>query len=203
MASRKQPKASSESGPAGGGDAEPTADAEGQAAAGDEDDPIEVEEDLEGEEEEAAELIALAALAQMDFEAAVAYAVAADNIPDREVSRQLLEFRADHLRHVEDLDRLATEMGGELPERIDASESVIANLAVAAAALGESTAMLAMISNERLTNSTYESVLRLDWDDDVQEVLARNYQDEQRHLRWLEKNVGKVVRAAELPGAPA
>src|SRR3954453_20175329 len=102
MASRKQPKASSESGPAGGGDAEPTADAEGQAAAGDEDDPIEVEEDLEGEEEGAAELIALAALAQMDFEAAVAYAVAADNIPDREVSRQLLEFRADHLRHVED-----------------------------------------------------------------------------------------------------
>jgi rubrerythrin len=200
MASRKQPESSKEPAPPSGGDGEPTAAA--QEAAGDADDLLDEEEDLEGEEEEAAELIALAALAQMDFEAAVAYAVAADSIPDREVSKQLLEFRADHLRHVEDLDRLASDMGGELTERIDASDSMIANLAVAAAALGESSAMFAMISNEKLTNSTYESILRLDWDEEVREVLTRNFQDEQRHLRWLEKNSARVVRAAELPGAP-
>jgi len=164
--------------------------------------PGEEQEDPEAEEEEAADLLALTALAQMDLEAAEAYQIGADCMPDAAVARTLLEFRGDHLRHVQDLEEIIVEIGGEALDRSYAEASVFASLANAAGALGPTAALLAMISNEKLTNSTYEAILRLDWDEDAREVLARNYSDEQRHLRWLEENRDRFL-AEEQPIADA
>jgi rubrerythrin len=145
------------------------------------------------------QLMALVALAEMDLGAAAAYEIGARSFEpeDEEVARQLLAFREDHLRHVEDLDRLAQAMGGEPIDRGGAGKAVLARLAEAAEALGVRAALLAMISNEYLTNSTYASILDLEWEDDVLSVLEQNFEDEQRHLRWLERHRSQFAEQQE------
>jgi rubrerythrin len=162
---------------------------EGAQPSGTEQGQAEDEEPGAGTEADA-RLVALMALAEMDLAAAAAYEIGAACFEedDAEVGRQLLAFRDDHLRHVEDLDRLAQEGGGEPADREEAEHSVLAHLAQAADALGPRAALFAMISNEQLTTSTYGSILELAWEDDVQVVLERNFQDEIRHLHWLEQN---------------
>jgi rubrerythrin len=78
---------------------------------------------------------------------------------------------------------------------------VLARLAEAADALGPRAALLAMLSNEQLTNGTYAAVLELDWYEDVAPVLERNFQDEQRHLRWLERYRDRLAQAEQQPSA--
>lgn len=143
-------------------------------------------------------LMALLALAQMDLEAAEAYRIGAERMQEQEeeIARQLMSFRGDHLRHVDDLERLTSDMGGDLLDRDDTAGSVLAALATAAAELGPFAAFLAMISNERLTNSTYEAALALTWDDDVREILERNREDERRHLTWLEAHRSRLAPEA-------
>jgi competence ComEA-like helix-hairpin-helix protein len=169
----------------------------------DEDEAEEAEgQQAEGEVEPESQLLALVALAEMDLGAAAAYEIASRCFEDEDeqVSKQLLAFRGDHLRHVESLERLAQAMGAEEIDREGAEQSVLARLAEAAEALGPRAALLAMISNEQLTNSAYESILQLQWEDEVQSVLERNLQDEQRHLRWLQQHRDRFAEQ-EQPGA--
>jgi competence ComEA-like helix-hairpin-helix protein len=147
-------------------------------------------------------LTALQALAEMDLGAAAAYEIAAGSFEDDpEVSQKLLSFRDDHLRHVDELERLTSDLGGDLLDRGAADDSVLARLAEAADALGPRAALLAMLSNEQLTNGTYAAVLELDWYEDVAPVLERNFQDEQRHLRWLERYRDRLAQAEQQPSA--
>jgi competence ComEA-like helix-hairpin-helix protein len=190
---------------------EPEAAEEVQAA--EEFEEIEAVEEVEPEEIEAAEeegaevdeadLVALLALAEMDLGAAAAYQIGAHCFEDEDpkVSETLLSFREDHLRHVESLERLAVAMGGEPIDRDQANESVLARLAEAAEALGPRAAILAMISNEQLTNSTYGSILEIEWEDEVKKVLERNFEDERRHLSWLEQNRERFAEEEEQPEA--
>jgi competence ComEA-like helix-hairpin-helix protein len=164
---------------------------------------VQLEETAEGTPEEDAELTALTALSQLDLEAAEAYQVGAHHISDRELREKLLEFRADHLRHVRDLEALIKARGGEPLDQQAANQSVLTGLAEAAGELGPAAALLAMVANERLTNATYDSLLALEWDDDVLRVLERNCDDEHRHLRWLEEHQSQVMPEEERPGAPA
>ena len=176
-----------------------TAEAEGEAeeevrAAGARE---EEEEEEDEEEEEGPELMVLMALAEMDLGAAQAYEIGAGAIEDEEISQALLSFRDDHLRHVDNLERLASAMGGEPLDRDRAGDSLLARLAEAAAELGEEATIMAMIAHEQLTNSTYGSIIELGWEDEVKLVLQRNFEDEQRHLEFLEENRERVVQQEE------
>jgi competence ComEA-like helix-hairpin-helix protein len=141
---------------------------------------------------------ALAALAQLDLEAAAAYSICAEAMPIEDIRDTLISFREDHLRHVRDLGQLVEEMGGEA---VDAEgpvrESSLTALASATSALGPDAGYLAMISNEQLTNSVYQAILQIEWDEDVQQVIKRNLEDEKRHLQWLQENRSRVMGARE------
>ena len=156
-----------------------------EALAGEKEDESQAESQAESQEKQQR---ALTALAQMDLEAAEAYRIAADSFADRDVTEQLNSFREDHLKHVDNLERLITAMGGDELDREGTEESVLASLAAAASEMGPGPSLRAMIGNERLTNSTYESILTLEWEKEIKQVLQRNLQDEKRHLRWLEQN---------------
>lgn len=175
-------------------------DEDGESGAPD----AEAEDDDEMSAEETM-LMALMAVAEMDLGAAAAYEIVAGCFEgaDDEVRDELLSFRADHLRHAAELDRLVAELGGEPLERPDPAESVLARLAEAAAALGPRAAMLAMLSIEQLTNSTYASLLDLDWDEPIRGILDSNRQDERRHLRWLEQHRERAEELDLQAGAPS
>lgn len=135
---------------------------------------------------EANELIAVA---ELDREAAAAYHIAAEHIADPKMREQLMSFRDDHLRHVSDIESLLKQRDMDLPgDEARAESSAIAALALAAREMGTRAALLAMISNERLTNGTYESALLVTTDEEARALLERNLGDERRHLRWLEAN---------------
>jgi competence protein ComEA len=155
------------------------------------------QEEQEGDEElDADELVeALTSLAELDSEAVAAYTVAIESLEDEEMADKLTEFRGDHQRHVEELNELLERCGGEAVEDKDPEESLLAHLADTAAALGDRGVVLAMISNEQLTNGSYEAALELPCDDEVRSVIERNYADEQRHLRWLLER--RAARGAE------
>ncbi|MBM4380353.1 MAG: ferritin-like domain-containing protein [Deltaproteobacteria bacterium] len=46
-------------------------------------------------------------------------------------------------------------------------------------------ALKAMQGNERITNRSYQASLEEAWPDDLRQLTARNYGDEQRHLAYI------------------
>jgi rubrerythrin len=143
----------------------------------------------------------LSSLAELDAEAAAAYDAAIEAIADDDMTRILRVFRQDHLRHVRELNEVIERRGGDpVDEQLAPDQSFLGHLAGTAAILGAKSLLVAMISSEMLTNGTYLSMLELPADDDLVDLLERNYADEQRHLRWL-----LDVRAdlgVEFPAAP-
>lgn len=155
-----------------------------------------------GESPEDREVDELIAIAELDREAAAAYEVAAAGLPSAEAREQLMQFRGDHLRHAVSIGVLLQARGLKLPEEPGRAEtSAMADLAAAAVEMGTKAALLAMVSNERLTNGTYEAALQVVTDEDARGVLQRNFADEQRHLKWLQDNRDRAFEIAPRPGA--
>lgn len=149
-------------------------------AAGEEVEEEEVGADLEIE--------ALRALAQLDLEAAAGYRMAGEMIEHKELRDTLQRFEKDHTRHVESLNELIGEMGGEAMNMIpDPEISILLVLTDAMSAMGNDGALYAMVGNEHLTNATYESALALISEPEARSVIEKNREDERRHLKTLEK----------------
>ena len=132
------------------------------------------------------ELDALAAIAQMDLEAALAYEAAAELIMPDPRSDTLLEFARDHRQHVRELVRMIdAEEEDFLASISDSEQSVFVNLTSALGTLGIREALTALIGNEQFTNQTYMTALEIVADDELRAILDRNFGDEQRHVAWL------------------
>lgn len=180
------------------------------------------EEEIEVEEEEGVvvtetgamldmndQIEALTAIADLDREAAAAYGIAAAGSEDEELAKALSAFRGDHQRHIKDLNRHIVRMGGAaVDEAAEAEGILLGRLAETACALGDRDILLAMTSNEHLTNGTYLTALELPLDDEIRKVLERNFGDEQRHLQYLVDAFERANAAAqeegqeELPATP-
>jgi competence protein ComEA len=146
---------------------------------------IEIEEGDLGEALEE-QLDALMAVARMDAEAAAVYEAASELIAIDEITEQLLAFRDDHLRHVEDLNQLLADRGGDpVSDEVDPDASMLVELAEAMGAIGPRPGLAAVIGNEQLTNSVYQSAMELPFDDRARALLERNLGDERRHLAGL------------------
>jgi rubrerythrin len=151
-----------------------------------------------------AKVEALTALAQMDLEAAAAYSIGLEALSSPELRAAIERFRDDHLRHVEALGRVLEGLGAAAvrPDESTVAESALTALAHAAGQLGPKAALLAMIGNEQLTNSTYRGLLELPWDEEVRELLQRNFVDERNHLMWLQQQV-QAIEVDQMPVSPS
>ena len=127
-------------------------------------------------------------LIQLDHDAVEAYTVAIDSVRDARHRESLVEFRADHKRHIEDLAALVRERGGlpvELPHPTGALK--IAVQAVGAAA-GDVTLMLAFKAVEGQVRDKYRRFAsRAGMPEDVAEVVRSAAEDED--IAWLYDNV--------------
>lgn len=150
------------------------------------DELISEDEDEESEDEIQPELDTLIGLAQMDAEAALAYQVVAQLVPNPQLRSKLEEFAEDHVRHVKDIGRYLQSLDEEVTGGgADPESSTFVALAMAAAASGAAAGARALQGNELFTNASYQAALELVTDDEALELVRRNLSDEERHARWL------------------
>jgi uncharacterized protein (TIGR02284 family) len=126
-------------------------------------------------------------LIRFDFDAIGAYDSAINDIKEMTVRDPLIQFRADHERHVMNLSEIVRRLGGT-PVEHPGLKGIIRKTMTRVAGLGGTEATLkAMRSNEELLNKTYAHHLGLDFPEDIKTVIRQNYGDEQRHLAWIDQ----------------
>jgi uncharacterized protein (TIGR02284 family) len=125
-------------------------------------------------------------LIRFDFDAIGAYNSAISDISALQVREPLIQFRGDHERHVNELTAIVRTLGGS-PVQSPGLKGVVRKTMIKVAGLGGNELTLkAMKANEEVLNKTYAHHLMLEFPDDIKEAIRKNYQDEQRHLAWIE-----------------
>lgn len=126
-------------------------------------------------------------LMQIDVDAVRAYTQAIAAIPVVTVRRRLEAFRADHERHIDDIEIEIRNLGMQPPDRTpDLKGFLLAGYTAIRSSMGTEAALRAMRANETLTNQRYDEALRADVPDEVRTLIERNRDDERRHIRFIE-----------------
>lgn len=133
----------------------------------------------------------LVQLIHLDIDAVRAYGQAIENVDDAEVKRNLEGFRKDHERHVKDLSALVRKYGGTPPNRPDAKGFLLEGFTAIRSMTGTQGALAAMRRNEQLTTSRYQRAVASEGlPEDVKKIVTRNFEDERRHLSWIQAHIG-------------
>jgi rubrerythrin len=137
-------------------------------------------------------------LRTLDFAASEAYDDAIRNLDDPDAKSQLANFKADHVRHTEELGRLLQQMGEEVhPSRGGMKSLFTQGKVLLAGLIGDRQILQAMSTNETDTNTAYErAVQNPAVTADVLAVLERNLADERRHKQWIDSRIQLLARAA-------
>ncbi len=146
----------------------------------------------------------VASLAGLDLEAALAHEAAADLCADEDLERHLREFAEDHRVHVDALNE-ALEAEGE-PAAAPAAPPggpVFAGLVRISGPLGDEVIVVTLLGDEQLTNLGYDAALAYEWDRDVETMLRRFQEDEERHIAWLASKHDALWGHAEQPDVPS
>jgi rubrerythrin len=139
-------------------------------------------------------------LRKLDLAASDAYEDAIHHIDDADAKAQLANFKADHVRHTEDLGRLLQEMGQapqDLPQSGGLKSLLTQGKVMVAGLMGDRQILQAMATNENDTNVAYERATQHPGlSGDVRAVLERNLSDERRHKQWIDARIQLLARAA-------
>ncbi|WP_434386932.1 ferritin-like domain-containing protein [Melittangium boletus] len=145
----------------------------------------------------------LRSLAQLDVDAVGAYDAALARVREPLVRERLNEFRADHVRHVRDLNTFIVELGGEpLELRPDLKGAAMKGLTAMTSLMGTEAALMAMLGNEEITNRVYEMALHFEWSAPVRRLVQSHRRDEERHITWIRDAVRVRPWAGDELGAP-
>ncbi|QSQ20246.1 DUF2383 domain-containing protein [Pyxidicoccus parkwayensis] len=132
----------------------------------------------------------LRSLAQLDADAVGAYDAALSRIPEPLVRERLNAYRIDHTRHVQDLNALIIQFGGEPVDlRPDLKGAAMKSLTAMTSMMGTEAALVAMMGNEEYTNRAYELALRFEWPAEVRALIEKHREDERRHVIWIREAV--------------
>lgn len=128
-------------------------------------------------------------LVRIDLDAVRAYTQAIEHVADRSVREMLIAFRVDHERHIRSLSAAITGMGGEPPRQPHLTGFALAGFTGVAAGVAVSGALMAMQSNEIVTNQAYGLALDADLPADIRRLVERNREDERRHLAAIRQRL--------------
>jgi ketosteroid isomerase-like protein/rubrerythrin len=131
-------------------------------------------------------------LIQLDHDAVQGYTVAIDRIHDTRHRDSLVEFRADHKRHIEELAALVRARGG-LPVEVPHPTGALKLAVQALGAIGNDVALLlAFKAVEGQVRDKYRRAARREAPADVAEVVSRAAADEDRHYAWVERTLREM-----------
>lgn len=139
-------------------------------------------------------------LLQLDHDAVEAYTLAIDVVRSGRYRDALVEHRADHKRHIEELAGLVRERGGlptELPHPTAPLKLVVQALG---AAPGDGTLLLAFKAVEGQARDKYQRFARNAYPADVSAIVKKAAEDESRHYQWAEGALRELgVGAGTIP----
>jgi len=124
-------------------------------------------------------------LIAVDIDAAHAYRACIDRLRSAEIKQRLGAFQQDHERHIRELSAYVTRFGGKPRSRSDIKGFILKGFTAVTSMVGDEAALKAMQGNEQITNHSYKASLEAAWPDDLRQLIARNYGDEQRHLAYI------------------
>jgi uncharacterized protein (TIGR02284 family) len=126
-------------------------------------------------------------LIALDYDAVGAYQAAIDRIDVETLRISLKAFQQDHERHIRDLSKVVTTLGGTPRTKPDTKGFILKGFTAVTSMMGNEAALQAMRGNETLTNRSYRAALDEDWSDEARKIIERNYADEQRHLKFIQE----------------
>ena len=134
----------------------------------------------------------LSSLVQLDIDASHAYDQAIEQIDTLSIRNELIKFRGDHERHIDELSALIRKLGGTPPERSrDFKGYLIEGFTALRSSTGTEGALKAMQGNEKLTNKQYDKARSYDLTPEAKTLVERNYLDEVAHLKYIESVLAK------------
>jgi rubrerythrin len=132
----------------------------------------------------------LASLMHMDLDAVQVYDEALEHVTEDDVREHFEGFRDEHDYHATVLAAEIRRLGHTPPEPREDFAGHFAEMVTALRSVsGTSGAIGAMRTAERYHNRRYRQAQSLDVDAELKEVLARFFDDEQRHLEYCEKKL--------------
>ncbi|HEX8453813.1 MAG TPA: ferritin-like domain-containing protein [Longimicrobium sp.] len=126
-------------------------------------------------------------LLQLDHDAIGAYDVAIEKLADRDHANQILGFRRDHERHIQELNELIAGLGGEAKNQPHLTGPFKQALQSLGAVGGDRGVLAAFRQNELQVRSKYElyAAKANHWPQNLKRAIDRNALDEERHYRWV------------------
>ena len=126
-------------------------------------------------------------LLQLDHDAIGAYDIAIEKLADRDHANQILGFRRDHERHIQELNELVATLGGEAKNQPHLTGPFKQALQSLGALGGDRGVLAAFRQNELQVRSKYElyAARANHWPPNVKRAIDRNALDEERHYRWV------------------
>lgn len=149
----------------------------------------------------------LSNLIQLDFDAAAAYQAAIDRLETPRFKAAMRRFKADHLRHTNELSPCLHDMGQEAPREGGAKQLLTTGKVLLAGLVGDVAIVTAMRTNEDDTVTAYDrAVVHPDCPENLLAVLKRGQADEHRHRDWMvaalkAKKPKRVRSAARRPAS--
>lgn len=141
----------------------------------------------------------LKALVRLDIDAFSGYDRAIQEVPQAEVQEKLRSFRLDHERHVAEISAVLREHGEEPPSAEEVSGVRTTGFVVLLGGAGPVGALEAMRTNETLTMTYYDEARSRDFPSAVKAMMERNYEDERRHLSYVEEVLARRPWAPQEP----
>jgi rubrerythrin len=133
-------------------------------------------------------------LMKLDIDAVHAYDQAIDNTELISMRETLAHFRSDHQRHVVQLRKLIEAFDVVPPDDSQDFKGFLMEGFTALRSLsGVEGALKAMKTNEELTNRRYREALAEGFPPNTRELLEKSYQDEQEHLKFIERALAERV----------
>ena len=126
-------------------------------------------------------------LLQLDHDAIGAYDIAIEKLADRDHANQILGFRRDHERHIQELNELIAGLGGEAKNQPHLTGPFKQALQSLGAIGGDKGVLASFRQNELQVRSKYElyAAKANHWPQNVKRAIDRNALDEERHYRWV------------------
>jgi rubrerythrin len=123
----------------------------------------------------------------LEHDAIAAYDTTIERLDDHRLKTQVMEFRQDHERHIQELGTIATRIGANRPTGGDAKEMLTTGKVALASLMGDKAILHAMRTNEEDTVTAYDRARKhADVPSDIRPIMERGYADEVRHRAWME-----------------
>jgi rubrerythrin len=124
----------------------------------------------------------------LEHDAIAAYDQTIQRLDNSGYREKIATFKADHDRHVQELNRLAGAAGAEAPQEGDAKELLTTGKVAMASIMGDAATLRAMKSNEEDTVTAYERASRhVEAPPEARQVFEAALQDELRHRAWMDE----------------